>query len=72
MSAMAPLSEHGVCPDCGGPSRSWKGSHHAWRCTSCVNKAIRLDVPPRRRLAPRWPAIDINIDNLENTTCSAS
>lgn len=47
MSEMARRSQPGTCPDCGGPSRTHKGTHHKWRCVSCVQAAIEMHEPPR-------------------------
>jgi ribosomal protein L37AE/L43A len=40
MRGMAARSQPGVCPDCGGPSLTYKGHHHAWRCTACIGRYL--------------------------------
>lgn len=46
MSEMARRSQPGTCPDCGGPSRTWKGNHHKWRCVGCTQAAVGVPLPP--------------------------
>lgn len=46
MSAEARWSPPHQCPDCRGPSRSYKGNHHGWRCDGCVDTAIGLHRAP--------------------------
>jgi hypothetical protein len=48
-----PSSPPGSCPDCGGPSLSFKGSRHGWRCARCVEHAIGLDRDPAPYV-PDW------------------
>lgn len=40
MSEMARRSEPGTCPDCGGPSLIYRGDHHKWRCSSCIDRYL--------------------------------
>lgn len=53
-SAPARRSIPGSCPDCGGQSRTYKGTHHGWRCIDCVETAIGLNRPPASREVPKW------------------
>jgi hypothetical protein len=46
-------SEPGRCPDCAGPSATYRGHVHKWRCAGCVEVAIGLD-GPRRPYVPDW------------------
>lgn len=57
-SVPAGYSPAGMCPDCGGPCLTYKGSVHRWRCIDCVERAIGLDRPPAPRRVPEWLAFD--------------
>lgn len=43
----------GVCPECGTPTATYRGTVHGWRCTACVTRvvgvAFRPDDPRERR-----------------------
>ena len=40
MSEMAARSQPGTCPDCGGPSLTYRGHHHKYRCGACINRYL--------------------------------
>lgn len=45
-SRLARDSAVGVCPDCDGPSRTFKGNVHKWRCIDCIELVVGADRPP--------------------------
>ena len=39
-----------VCPDCQGPSASYKGIVHKWRCRECVAYVLGIEQRPDRTI----------------------
>ncbi|HUO37260.1 MAG TPA: hypothetical protein VMU34_05170 [Mycobacterium sp.] len=61
-----------VCPQCAGPSLSWKGSIWGWTCRACLADLLdaaerRFQERGRQERGRRRPAVE-----LDGRSCSAS